>query len=247
MRITQPPEFLSKRSIRVVGPSRCRDRIKIESTKAKIKRINDKMAQDSKNTHLERTQSAQPPQTNSKRLCRVHRPRCQHGHIKIAPVKAKIERISDKTAQDDKTTYLGRARATQPPGYPSKHLHRVVGPRLRRARNKIRSVNIKIKRMNDKMAREDETTYRGRARIVQPPGNNSKHLRRVHRPHRRRGRAKSRPRNVSQTQTNGNAYLQRINAIRSIQRPKKGIKRLKELTFEYRMQGEPRCDVEDHG
>ena len=47
------------------------------------------------------------------------------------------------------------------------------------------------------------------------------------------------PRNISQTQNSTNAYLGRINVMRLTWRPKKGVRRVKLLTFAPRMPGEP--------
>ena len=96
-------------------------------------------------------------------------------------------------------------------------------------------------------AGEGEITYRGHARIAQPPGNNSKCLHRVHRTRCQRGHIKFIPTNVSRTREDRNTQLGCVIVFRSIWRPKKRIRKLNKLTFEYRMQGEPWCDVEDHG
>ena len=58
---------------------------------------------------------------------------------------------------------------------------------------------------------------------------------------------KSRPGNVSQMRNGGNAYLQCVIAIQSIQRPEKLKEKLDELTLESRIPGETWRDVEDHG
>src|SRR5207245_2405478 len=116
-----------------------------------------------------------------------------------------------------------------------------------RGRIRIRPVKLKIERINDKRPQEREITYLERVRGTQPLVNAPKRCWEVHRPRRRRGRIKSVPTNVSRAEKVENAYLGRVNAIRSKWRPKKQIRRLNMLTFECRMPGEPWRNVEDHG
>ena len=96
-------------------------------------------------------------------------------------------------------------------------------------------------------AGEDEITYHGHVQLVQPPPNGSKRLHGVHIPRRQCGRIKNVPINVNRMELNGNAYLQCVNALPSTRRPKKNKRRISNLTFEYRMQGESWRNVEDHG
>ena len=106
---------------------------------------------------------------------------------------------------------------------------------------------LEIERISVNQVGEGETTYRGRACIAQPPGNNSKRCHRVIGPIRQCARIKSQSTNVSRTGNGGSAYLKCVLAIRSIQRPKKDKRRLDGLTFESRIPGEGWHDVEDHG
>ena len=82
-------------------------------------------------------------------------------------------------------------------------------------------------------------TYRKRARVAQPPANASQRHQEVYRPIRCCGRIKTEPRNVSRTRNAGRTYLGRVNAIQSIWKPKKDVRRLDRLTMESRMPGEP--------
>ena len=104
----------------------------------------------------------------------------------------------------------------------------------RRRRGRIKIEPIKVN-----PAQEVEMTYRIRARAAQPPANDPACRYGVHTPRRQRGRIKTEPRNVSQTRNSANAYLGRVNAMRSTWRPKKGVRRVKVLTFAPRMPGEP--------
>ena len=142
---------------------------------------------DSMDCYRIRASMAKPHGYPSKRCYGAHRPRCPCDRIKIAPVKLKTQRINDKTAQDDETTYLGHAHIAQPPVNRSKRSHRVVGPRCRCGRNKIGPVKLEIKHINDKPAQENKTAYHGRAQAMQPCGNPSKGCWEVHRTRRRRG------------------------------------------------------------
>ena len=144
-------------------------------------------------------------------------------------------------------THLGLVHSTQPPRNDLKRLHRVIGPWRRHVPIEIAPGKLKIERINDKKQQNVERTHLGRENTAQPLGNPPECRYGVHRPRRRHGRIKSIPKNVSQMQNGGNAYLGRAIAIRSIWRPIKGIRRLEELTFESRMPGEPWRDVEDHG
>ena len=169
--------------------------------------------------------------------------RRRRGRIKIAPINVnQMPKVEN--------TYLGRdnaLRSTQPPENDLKRCFGDVRRRRRRSRIKIGPVKVKIKRISDKPAREDEKTYRGHARTAQPLGNPPERRYGVHRPRRQRARIKTEPTNVNQTRNGGNAYLQRGNTIQSIRRPKKDKRRLDGLTFESRMPGEPWRDDGDHG
>ena len=167
--------------------------------------------------------------------------------MEIEPRRLKIEHISDKKAQRDETTHLGRAHTAQPHGNPSKGCWEVHRPRWRCGCMKIASVNVKIKRINVNQTLKAEKAHLERASAVQPLGNAPKRLYRVHRPRRRRGRIKTVPRNVSRTREGGRTYLGRANAIRSIWRPKRQIRRLNKLTFESRMPGELWRDDGEYG
>ena len=63
-----------------------------------------------------------PPTKPADRPYGAIRPRRRRGRLKVEPAKV-------SQALKVEMTYLERARATQPPGYPSKRLHRVIGPR----------------------------------------------------------------------------------------------------------------------
>lgn len=79
-----------------------------------------------------------------------------------------------------------------------------------------------------------------------PPVNDPKRLCRAHRPHRRCGRIKIEPINVSSTQNGGNTYLKRIHAIQLMWRPRKHVRTFNKLTFKYRKQGECCHEVDDY-
>ena len=184
--------------------------------------------------------SSWPPIQHAERPYGLTRRRQPRGRLKI-------ETINISQTQKVEKTYLQRARAAQPRRNISKRLYRVNGPRWQCGRTKIEPTKLEIERLNDKIVPEDETTHLGRAHTTQPPGHSSKRLHRVHRPRRRRGRIKFIPINVNGTETSGNTYLGRGNAIQPIWRPGKQIRRVSKLTIECRMPGEPWRDVEDHG
>ena len=172
--------------------------------------------------------------------------------MKIKPVKVKIKRINVNQTLKVEKTYLGHANAhlrrtgiAQPRGNDPKQSYGVVGPWRQRSRMKIISVMLKIKCISINQVQEHEMTHLGCAHTVQPPGYHLKRRQEVHRPWHRCGRIKFDPTNVSRTHEDRNTHLERIIAIRSIWRPKKGIRRLKELTVKSRMQGELQRDVED--
>ena len=117
-------------------------------------------------------------------------------------------------------------------------------------RRRRRRGRLKIERINEdqvSQTQQVETTHLRRAHAVQPLGNDPKRAYGVVRPRHRRGRIKIAPTNVSRTRNGGNAYLGRVIAIWSTRRPKKRIRRVKKLTFEYRKQGEPWRDDGDYG
>ena len=185
----------------------------------------------------------QPPGYHSKRLHGVHRPRRRRGHIKFGP--ANISRM-----QEIRNAYLGHVNTMQTTRRPRKQIGTIskltVKSRMP-GEHWCEDGRLEIEHISVNQAGEGETTYRGCARIAQPPGNNSKRLHRVHRTRRQHGCIKFVPTNVSRTCEDRNTHLGCVIAIWSIWRPKKRIRKLNKLTFEYRMQGEPWCDVEDHG
>ena len=200
------------------------------------------MVQEDKTAYLECARLMQPPANTPKRLYGDVRRCRQRGRIKFGPIKV-------NPAQEDKTAYQKRASIVQPPRNDPKWPYRVIGligRRRKRSWIEIAPVKVKIKHINDKPAQEDETTHHGLVCAMQLPLNCSKRSRRVVGPRRQHGRLKSKSINVSQMREGGSAYLGRINTIRPMWRPIKGIKRLEELTSEYRIQGESWCDVEDH-
>ena len=144
-------------------------------------------------------------------------------------------------------TYQRRARATQPCGNPSRGCLKVYRLSHRHGRIKNGSIKLKIERISDKTAEEDEMTYQICANIVQPPANISKCHLDVYRPICQHGRVKSQPRNVKRMERSRRTYLKRINVLQSIWRPTKDKRRLEGLTFKSRMPGEPWRDVGDHG
>ena len=145
------------------------------------------------------------------------------------------------------TTYLEYAQGMQPHRNVSKCSCGVHRTRCRCDQTKIKSKKLKIERISVNQAGEDKTTYHRHTQTMQPHGYHSKRCQEAYRPSRQCSRIKTEPTNVSRTCEDGNTYHKCIIAIRSIQRPKKGIKRLEELTFEYRMPGEPWRNIDDHG
>ena len=207
-------------------------RIKFESRKVS-------QSHKAKTAYLEHVRGTQPLPNNPKHCLKVVGPRRQCDRIKIEAVKLEIERINDKTAREDEITHLGHARLTQPLQNAPKHCCGVHT--TRRQRGRIKSIPRNINQVG-----EDGITYRGRAQLMQPPPNNSKRLYMVIGPRRQRDRIKFESINISRALEVENTYLRRVIVIWSIRRPKKIIKRLNELTFKYRMQGESWHDVEDH-
>ena len=191
--------------------------------------------------------ATQPPANASKQLHRVYRTCCQCGRIKIAPARLKIEHLNDKKQQNGEITYLGRMEIAQPPANDVKHLNKAVGPGPRCNWMKIEPVKVKIKPINVNQTLKVEKTYLGCANATQPPANVPKCPRRVHTPCRHCRQIKFVPTNVSQTDEIEKTYLGRAHAIWSVQRPKKGTRRLDKLTIESRMPGQLWCDVGDYG
>ena len=115
----------TKRSERLYGPvkrqRRC-GRIKVEPRNISQTRKVEK-------TYRIRASTAQPPGHDSRRAFGVIGPRRRCGRLKIESVKVKIERVSDKTAQEVELTHLERTCAAQPPANDSKRLNKVIGPR----------------------------------------------------------------------------------------------------------------------
>ena len=233
---SEPPIRSAERPNGAVRRRRRRGRIKLEAR-------NISQMEKVEMTYLGCTGTAQPPANAPKRRNGVHTTKRRRGRIKIEPIKV-------NPAQDLEKTYLERASAAQPPRNDPKRSYRVIGLgrwRWRRDRINIESVKPKIKRINDKTAREDRKTHLERIRTAQPPGNPPKRRYGVIGLIRQRGRIKSGPTIVSQTREGGNAYLGRANAIRSIWRPKRQIRRLNKLTFESRMPGELWRDDGEYG
>jgi len=114
-------------------------------------------------------------------------------------------------------------------------------------RHRRRCRRLKIERINVSKVQQGETTYLGRAHVMQPPGNASNHAYMVYRPRRQRDHIKSVPRNVSRVLEVKKTYLGHANAMRSIRRPKKRISRVNKLTFNSKMPGEPWCNDGDYG
>ena len=104
MHITQPPEFLSKCSNRVIGPCHQRDQIKFGPVKVEIKRLNDKKQQDVETTHLGCAHNVQPHRNNPKHRYGVPRPSRRRGRIKIEPINVSPMRNGGKA-------YLGHVIA----------------------------------------------------------------------------------------------------------------------------------------
>jgi len=149
-------------------------------------------------------------------------------------------------AKSQYTRYSPRSRrndlpvSSSPPVQFANRPYGLVRRRRRRGR-------LKIERINISQTKEVEATHLGCAHATQPPGNSSNNAYGIVRPRRRRGRIKIAPINVNRTRIGRNAYLGRDNALRSIRRPKKRIRRVKKLTFEYRKQGEPWRNDGDYG
>ena len=189
---SRPPTSPAERPYRGVRPHRQHGRIKLKARKvSKTYKV--------ETTYQECARAVQPPANALKRPYGDVKHRWRRGRIKIASVKVKIKCINDKQAQDGETTHQIHACTTQPPGNPPKRRYGVVGPRRQCGHMKIKPVNLKIEHISTNPTQEGETTYRGHACIAQPPGNNSKRLRWVHRPRRQRRRIKSTSRNVSRT------------------------------------------------
>ena len=142
------------------------------------------------NAHLGRVNAIQLEWRPGEQIRRVSKPtfECRTpGEPWREDGRPEIEHIRINQAGEDEVTYHGRARLAQPPQTDSKRFHQVIGPSRRPDRIKIEPVKLRTECISDKTAEEDKTTHRICATIVQPPGNNSKRLRRVHRPRRRRG------------------------------------------------------------
>ena len=105
---SRPPIQHLNRPYGLVIRRRQHGRIKIES-------INISQTLKVKKTYHRRAQATQPRRNPSKGCWKVHRTRRQCGRIKIVPANVKIERVSDKTAQEVEMTYQIRARVAQPP------------------------------------------------------------------------------------------------------------------------------------
>ena len=138
MGIAQQSTNESKRSYGVIGPWRRHISIKIEPVKAS-------QPQEVKTAYWICTCTAQPPRNDPKWSCRVIglvRWRRRHDHIKIEPVKVKIECISVNQAQEVKNTYQIHARTVQPLGNPPEHCYGVHRPCHRRGHMKIGPKNI---------------------------------------------------------------------------------------------------------
>jgi len=149
-------------------------------------------------------------------------------------------------AEGQHTRYIRISRRNNLPvssGPPIQSARRPYGL-VRRQRRRGR---LKIERIKVSKAQQDETAYLGRAHATQPPGNYPNQAYRVIGLGRRRGRIKIAPTNVSRTRNGGNTYLRRVIAMRSNWKPKKDARRLDELTFDCRMQGERRRGDGDYG
>ena len=167
---TQPPGNPSKRLYRVIGLVRWRcgcGRIKIKPTELKIERLNDKTTQNGETTYHGCAQAAQPCINAPRRRYGVHRPRHQRGCIKTVPEN--VNRM-----EEVESAYLGCTGATLPCGNPLKGCLEVHRWRRQRGRVKIKSVNAKIKRLNDNKAQNGKTTYLGCMGIPQSPANTLK-------------------------------------------------------------------------
>ena len=217
---------------------RCRRRGRI-----KFEAANVSIAQERKIAYWIRARAAQPPANALKCRREVYRPRRHRGCIKFELTNVKQMRISGNA-------YLTCVNAIQLTKKPKKHIRgsdKVTVECWMPGEPWREDGRLEIERISINQAGEDEITYRGRARLAQPPLNDSKHPYMVIGPRRRRGRIKSRPRNINQTEKVENAYPRRANVLPSIWRPGKQSKTISNLTFEFRMLGEYWCDVEDHG
>ena len=81
----QPPVIDSKCAYRVIGLRRQRGRMKIETVKLKIERLNDERGKNGKRTYLGCTGTAQPPINDPDRRYGVHRTRDQDHIYKHQP------------------------------------------------------------------------------------------------------------------------------------------------------------------
>ena len=211
-----PPTYSIERPDGLVRCRRRRGRLKFESR-------NISQTPKDESAYLECISTTQPHRNILKRACRVVGPRRQHGRIKIESIKV-------NPVQKDKTTHLGRVNVIQPVWRPGERIIRVNKPTFESrmpGEHWCSDGRLKVEYISINQAGEGETTYRRRARIAQPPGNNSKRLHRVHRPRRRHGRIKIAPANINQTRNGGKAYLGRANAIPSNRRPKKGCQKVR--------------------
>ena len=160
-----PPIYHAERPYGIVTHQhRCR-RLKVEAK-------NVSRTWKVEKTYLQRARAAQPCRNDSKRLHRVVGPRRQRGRSKIESVNAKIERFNDKKQQNVERTHLGRENATQPPRNGSKRCRRVIGPKSRRGRIKIRPENVS-------QTRNSANTYLGRANTLQSFWRPTKGIRRL--------------------------------------------------------------------
>ena len=129
----------------------------------------------------------------------IHSAECPYGVIgrRQRCGRLKVEPINISQMHKVEKTYLECARATQPCGNHPKQSYRVIGPSRRRDHIKIKPVKVKIKRLNDKIAQEDETTHRICVNVMQPPANDPKCCWEVHGSKCQCGRIKFEPRNIS--------------------------------------------------
>ena len=157
---TQPHGNPSKGFWEVHRPRRQCGHIKIEPARLKIEHLNDKKQQNGEITYLGRTEIAQPPANDAKRLNKAIGPGTRRDRMKIEPVKVKIKRINVNQTLKVEKTYLGHANTTQPPTNVPKHLRRVHTPRRHRRRIKFVPTNVS-------QTDEIEKTYLGRAHMIQ--------------------------------------------------------------------------------
>ena len=178
----------------------------------KIRPKNINQTLEIETTHQIRATTVQPlgnAPNASRRAYRVIGPECRRGCIKTEP------RNISRT-QNAGRTYLGCVNAIQSIWKPKKDVRR-----LDRLTMESRTPGepwredgrLEIEHISINPAGEDEITYHVRARLAQPPRNDSKRAYMVIGPRRRCGRIKTRPRNVNQTEKVENTYLGRINAI----------------------------------